>query len=50
VSRIEPAVVFRAAKGTLNAFVLRDAQADLNALAVQLADFEWNGIRPDGQE
>jgi AcrR family transcriptional regulator len=34
----------------LNAFVLRDAQADLNALAAQLADFEWNGIRPDRKE
>jgi TetR/AcrR family fatty acid metabolism transcriptional regulator len=34
----------------LNAFVLRDGQADLNALAAQLADFEWNGIRPDRKE
>jgi AcrR family transcriptional regulator len=33
----------------LNAFVLRDAQVDLNALAAKLADFEWNGIRPDGK-
>jgi len=30
----------------LNAFVLTDPDADLNALAAQLADFEWNGIRP----
>jgi AcrR family transcriptional regulator len=30
----------------LNAFVLRDPNADLDALAAQLADFEWNGIRP----
>jgi AcrR family transcriptional regulator len=30
----------------LNAFVLTDANADLEALAAQLADFEWNGIRP----
>jgi AcrR family transcriptional regulator len=31
----------------LNAFVLRDPHADLDVLAGQLADFEWNGIRPD---
>ena len=30
----------------LNAFVLTDVNADLDALAAQLADFEWNGIRP----
>ena len=30
----------------LNAFVLNDPEADLDALAAQLADFEWNGIRP----
>jgi AcrR family transcriptional regulator len=30
----------------LNAFVLRDPHADLDALAAQLADFEWNGIQP----
>ena len=30
----------------LNAFVLTDADSDLDALAAQLADFEWNGIRP----
>ena len=30
----------------LNTFVLTDPDADLNALAAQLADFEWNGIRP----
>lgn len=30
----------------LNAFVLTDREADLDALAAQLADFEWNGIRP----
>ena len=30
----------------LNAFVLGDPEADLDALAAQLADFEWNGIRP----
>jgi AcrR family transcriptional regulator len=30
----------------LNAFVLADPDADLDALAAQLADFEWNGIRP----
>jgi TetR/AcrR family transcriptional regulator, fatty acid metabolism regulator protein len=31
----------------LNAFVLREPDVDLDALAGQLADFEWNGIRPD---
>jgi AcrR family transcriptional regulator len=31
----------------LNAFVLREPHADLDALAGQLADFEWNGIRSD---
>lgn len=31
----------------LNAFVLKDPDADLDALAKQLADFEWNGIRPE---
>ena len=30
----------------LNSFVLTDPDADLDALAAQLADFEWNGIRP----
>ena len=30
----------------LNAFVLGNADADLDALAADLADFEWNGIRP----
>ena len=30
----------------LNAFVLTDPDADLDALAAHLADFEWNGIRP----
>jgi len=29
-----------------NAFVLTDPDADLDTLAAQLADFEWNGIRP----
>jgi TetR/AcrR family fatty acid metabolism transcriptional regulator len=31
----------------LNRFVLRDDHADINHLAAQLADFEWNGIRTD---
>ncbi len=31
----------------LNAYVLRDDNADLDALAAKLADFEWNGIRVD---
>ena len=31
----------------LNSFVLTDPDIDLDALAAQLADFEWNGIRPD---
>jgi AcrR family transcriptional regulator len=30
----------------LNAFVLREPHTDLDALAGQLADFEWNGIKP----
>jgi AcrR family transcriptional regulator len=30
----------------LNARVLPDPGADLDTLAAQLADFEWNGIRP----
>ena len=30
----------------LNAFVLTNPDADLDALAADLADFEWNGIRP----
>ena len=30
----------------LNSFVLTDPDVDLDALAAQLADFEWNGIRP----
>jgi AcrR family transcriptional regulator len=34
----------------LNAYVLADPNADLDALAAQLADFEWNGIRPDREE
>lgn len=29
----------------LNAYVLRDPNADIDALAGQLAEFEWNGIR-----
>jgi AcrR family transcriptional regulator len=36
--------------GVLNAFVLRDPHADLEALAQQLAHFEWNGIRPDRKD
>jgi hypothetical protein len=31
----------------IDAFVLKDSNADLDALAGQLADFEWSGIRPD---
>jgi AcrR family transcriptional regulator len=31
----------------LNAYVLATDHADLDALAEQLAEFEWNGIRPD---
>ncbi len=31
----------------LNAFVLPDANADIDQLARQLAAFEWNGIRTD---
>lgn len=31
----------------LNAFILRNEEADLDALAAQLADFEWNGIKPN---
>ena len=34
----------------LNAFVIQDPDADLDALARQLADFEWNGIRPEGKD
>jgi len=34
----------------LNAFVLKNPDADLDTLAAQLADFEWNGIRPDRRE
>src|SRR5690349_22286980 len=34
----------------LNAYVLRDEPADLDALAAQLADFEWHGINPATQE
>jgi AcrR family transcriptional regulator len=30
----------------LNAFVLTDPDADLDALAADLAVFEWNGLRP----
>jgi AcrR family transcriptional regulator len=31
----------------LSAFVLRDADVDLDALVAALVDFEWNGARPD---
>ena len=31
----------------LNGFVLRDQSVDLDQLADRLADFEWNGIRPE---
>jgi AcrR family transcriptional regulator len=31
----------------LNAFVLPDPAADVDLLARQLADFEWNGLRPE---
>lgn len=34
----------------LSTFVLRNPDADLDALADQLADFEWNGVRPDRKE
>jgi AcrR family transcriptional regulator len=34
----------------LGAFVLKNPDADLDALAGQLADFEWNGVRPDRNE
>jgi AcrR family transcriptional regulator len=34
----------------LDAFILQDTNADLDALAGQLADFEWNGIRPDRRD
>jgi AcrR family transcriptional regulator len=34
----------------LNTYVLGDERADLDALARQLADFEWSGVRPDRQE
>jgi TetR/AcrR family transcriptional regulator, fatty acid metabolism regulator protein len=34
----------------LSVFVLGNEQADLDALADQLAEFEWNGIRPDRRE
>jgi AcrR family transcriptional regulator len=34
----------------LNAFVLKDANADLDDLARQLADFAWGGIRPAHEE
>lgn len=34
----------------LNAFVLKDPDADLDRLAAELADFEWNGIRPNREE
>jgi AcrR family transcriptional regulator len=34
----------------LNTYVLGNARADLDALARQLADFEWSGVRPDGKE
>lgn len=37
-------------EGLLNAFVIQDPNADLDALARQLADFEWNGIRPDRKD
>jgi AcrR family transcriptional regulator len=34
----------------LDALVLKHPDADLGALANELADFEWNGIRPDRRE
>ena len=34
----------------LNAVVLANPDADLDALASHLADFEWNGLRPDRKE
>ena len=34
----------------LNAYVLKDPNADIDALAGQLAEFEWNGIRADHKE
>jgi AcrR family transcriptional regulator len=34
----------------LNAVVLPDPGADLDAVASQLADFEWNGLRPDRKD
>jgi TetR/AcrR family transcriptional regulator, fatty acid metabolism regulator protein len=34
----------------LNAYVLRDPHTDIGRLADQLAEFEWNGIRPDRKE
>lgn len=34
----------------LIAFVLRDPETNLDALATELADFEWNGIRPDRKD
>lgn len=34
----------------LNAFVVQDVAADLDAIAGQLADFEWNGIRNSTKE
>lgn len=34
----------------LNAFVLSDPAADIDALAAELADFEWNGIAPDRED
>jgi len=34
----------------LNAFVLSDPAADIEALAAELADFEWNGIAPDVED
>jgi AcrR family transcriptional regulator len=34
----------------LNTYVLGNPHADLDALARQLADFEWSGVRPDRKE
>jgi TetR/AcrR family transcriptional regulator, fatty acid metabolism regulator protein len=34
----------------LNTYVLGREHADLDALARQLADFEWSGVRPDRKE
>jgi AcrR family transcriptional regulator len=34
----------------LNVYILGDEHADLDALARNLADFEWSGVRPDRKE